>query len=56
MKIGILACLFDCAANLESVLRPWFDLNLREPGIEFKIAAVSGMFKEYAELGYGKEA
>jgi hypothetical protein len=56
MKIGILACLFDCAANLESVLRPWFDINLRELGIEFKIAAVSGMFKEYAELGYGKEA
>ncbi len=52
MKIGILACLFDCVANLESVLRPWFDLNLQELGIEFKIAAVSGMFKEYAELGY----
>lgn len=56
MRIGILACLFDCAANLESVLRPWFDINLREGGIEFKIAAVSGMFKEYAELGYDAEA
>ena len=56
MRIGILACLFDCAANLESVLRPWFDLKLREPGIEFKIAAVSGMFKEYAELGYAENA
>src|SRR5215212_7712856 len=56
MRIGILACLFDCAANLESVLRPWFDIHLREGGFEFKIAAVSGMFKEYAELGYDAEA
>jgi hypothetical protein len=56
MKIGILACLFNCAANLESVLRPWFDLKLQESGIEFKIAAVSGMFKEYAELGYEQDA
>lgn len=56
MRIGVLACLFDCAANLESVLRPWFDIDLRERGVEFKIAAVSGMFKEYAELGYDAEA
>ncbi len=56
MKIGILACLFDCAANLESVLRPWFDISSRVPGIEFKIAAVNGMFKEYAELGYEEDA
>lgn len=56
MRIGILACLFDCAANLESVLRPWFDLNLQVLGIELKISAVSGMFKEYAELGYGENA
>ena len=56
MRIGILACLFDCAANLESVLRPWFDLNLHELGVEFKMAAVSGMFKEYAELGYKENA
>jgi hypothetical protein len=56
MRIGILACLFNCAANLESVLRPWFDLKLRGPGVELKIAAVSGMFKEYAELGYEQDA
>jgi hypothetical protein len=56
MRIGILTCLFDCAANLESVLRPWFDLDLSERGIELKIAAVSGMFKEYAELGYDADA
>jgi hypothetical protein len=56
MRIGILACLFDCADNLESVLRPWFDLDLGGHGIEFEIAAVSGMFKEYAELGYKEDA
>jgi hypothetical protein len=41
---------------LESVLRPWFDLTSQAPGVEFKMAAVSGMFKEYAELGYEEEA
>jgi hypothetical protein len=56
MRIGILACLFDCAANLERVLRPWFDIDLRGSGVEFKIAAVSGMFREYAELGYDADA
>jgi hypothetical protein len=56
MMIGILACLFDCAGNLEGVLRPWFDMRSKVAGVGFKIAAVSGMFKEYAELGYHEGA
>jgi hypothetical protein len=56
MTIGVLACLFDCATNLESVLRAWFNVDLKANGVGFKIAAVSGMFKEYAELGYDERA
>jgi hypothetical protein len=51
MKIGVLACGFDCAENINKVLPPWIEAkNSKLGGNEFVISIVHGQFTEYIEI------
>lgn len=49
MKIGVLFCGYKCDEDLKEVLSPWITLQEK---LNFSIAAVHGMFKEYHDMGY----
>ncbi len=53
MKIGVIACGFQCDENFERVIQPWIEAksSLAVQDIDLRIGVVSSMFKEYAEIG-----
>lgn len=56
MKIGVLACGYDCAEYIDKVLPPWITAkNMQLGGNDFIISIVHGQFKEYVELA-GEES
>lgn len=51
MKIGVLVCGYDCAAEINEVLAPWKEAKENKLcGHEFVLSMVYGQFTEWAEL------
>jgi hypothetical protein len=51
MKIGLLACGFDCEENIDKVLKPWVNLKSK---YDITISFVNCQFSEYSKF-YGEE-